>query len=132
MAFSTQDFKNESKNNATLIKLMNQWHGSVNFVFENGEFAVTGMGSIYSDLLHDRRWWFYIAETMMTVDSNDNCEWRTMTHQANDEYDHDGGIVTLNLHLYVTADEWIAGAHSEYVQRDRRWRFYVCHHKTRE
>ena len=97
-----------------LVGSINENDGDIRFYWENGEFALTGMGGKYSKGSNDRRFYFYAAQT--TTQATE-CSWTPFVNVLD-------GIMDYQ----TKASEWIAGIismHSNWNE-DRRWKFYVC------
>ena len=95
--------------------LINEFDDEVKFHFEDGDYALTGFGSIHRDYNEDRRYWFYVAKVVNKT--NIRCSWTDYVNGLEDPMDFN-----------TRYTEWIAGVESYHdnLHEDRRWKFYVC------
>ena len=97
-----------------LMGSINESDGDIRFYWEDGQFALTGMGGKYSKRSNDRRFYFYAAKT--TKEATE-CSWTPFVNTLD-------GIMDFQ----IRPSEWIAGVISQHSNwnEDRRWKFYVC------
>lgn len=94
---------------------VNDYDDDIRFWWEDGSYAITGMGSKFSDWREDRKWYFYASQV---TKATTECSWTSFVNRFDGLMDYQTG-----------KDEWVAGimsTHSNWRQ-DRRWKFYVCH-----
>jgi len=103
-------FKDVSKED----NFIHDWDAPLDFYWENGGIAITGIGSKHSNYYEDRVYYFYASPvTALTA----YCGW---THILN----HWDGPLNIQIH----DNEYIAGVYSYHSNQfeDRRWKLYIC------
>jgi len=100
--------------------LSNDWKGEINWAFEEGTYALKGLGGVSDDTHKDRRYWFYISQVSQDHLGNVSCKWEdSLSDENSNEFDRS---------LELSSREWISGIKSIYDDnaKKRNWKFYVC------
>ena len=97
-----------------LLGSVNEFDDDVRFFWEDGKYAITGMGGKYSKWKRDRRFYFYAS---MVTKETAQCSWTGFVNELDKPMDYQ-----------IRSNEWIAGIISQHSNwnEDRRWKFYVC------